>query len=362
MKLTLQIKLLPTGDQFEILKNTLIEANAACNVISGTAFTEKLFNQYGLHHKTYHTIRSSFNLSAQMVARCISKVAEAYKLDKKVKRKFRNLGAITYDSRILTYRPDDIISLWTIGGRLKIPFVCHNRNYLPYIKGESDLVLKKDKFYIFQTVEVPEEDMDDVEEFIGVDFGMIDIAVTSDNKAYSAKKLNKYIEKRQRIRSSIQRKGTKSAKRLLKRLSGKEKTTAIITNHTISKAIVATAKDQGKGIAIEDLTHIRTNSKRRNKKFRIKLGSWNFHQLRSFMEYKSLLNGVPLVVVDPRYTSQTCSECKHIGQRRNKSFKCTNCGNNMDADFNASINIALLGAAINQPERSSMYCVNALHI
>lgn len=355
VKLTLQIKLLPKQDQFASLKNTLIEANTACNEISDIAFTKKLYNQYKLHHETYHRIKNSFNLSAQMVVRCISKVTDSYKLDKKVKRDFRPLGAITYDSRILSYAEDGI-SLWVIGGRIKVPFICHNKKYIPYIKGEADLIFKKGKFYLFQTVEVPEEDIKDIEDFIGVDFGITDIAVTSDGKKYSSKTLNDYREKRQRIRSSIQSKGTKSAKRLLKRLSGREKTTATIINHTISKAIVVSAKEQGKGIAIEDLTNIRFTSKRRGKKFRTKLGRWNFAQLRSFLTYKSLLNGVKLVVVEPAYTSKTCSVCYHIGNRQNKYFKCNNCGNNMDADFNASLNIATLGDAINHPENSTMYC------
>ena len=361
MKLTLQIKLLPDNKQARLLNDTLIEANQACNVISSIAWDAKLFNQFKLHHNTYHAIKKSMNLSAQMVVRCISKVADSYKLDKKTKRTFRSLGSITYDSRILTYKPENIISLWTIEGRQKIPFICHNEKYLPYIKGEADLIFKKGKFYIFQTVEVPEEDIKDVEEFIGVDFGITDIAVTSDGKKHSAKWLNDYREKKQRIRSSVQSKGTKSAKRLLKRLSGREKTTATIINHTISKSIVKTAKEQGKGIAIENLTNIRKTSKRRNKKFRTKLSRWNFAQLRSFLTYKSLLNGVPLIVVEPSYTSKTCSKCYHIGKRSNKSFKCKNCGNNIDSDFNASINIAMLGASVNMPESSTMYCSYALH-
>ncbi len=358
MKLTLQIKLLPTQEQFTSLKNTLIEANTACNEISERAWSEKLFNQFKLHREVYHSIKSSFNLSAQMVVRCISKVADAYKLDRKVKREFRILGAITYDARILSYTKDGI-SLWSVDGRLKgIKFVCHNQKYIPYIKGEADLVFKKGKFYLFQTVEVPEEDIKNIEEFIGVDFGLTDIAVTSDGTKYSAEWLNDYREKRQRVRSSLQSKGTKGSRKLLKRLSGKEKTMAKIINHTISKSIVASAKEQGKGIALEDLTNIRFTSKRRNKKFRTKLGKWNFSQLRSFLTYKSLLNGVPLVVVPPAYTSQMCSSCYHIGKRTNKHFECKNCGNNMDADVNASKNIATLGDVfVNHPERESMlYC------
>ena len=77
---------------------------------------------------------------------------------------------------VQSYKPNNIVSLWAIGGRIKIPFVCHNPNYLPYIKGEADLVYKKGKFYLFQTVDVPEEDVRDIEEFVGVDFGLVSIA------------------------------------------------------------------------------------------------------------------------------------------------------------------------------------------
>ena len=360
MKLTLKIKLLPTDEQANLLLDTMKEANTVCNAISDVAWEKKIFNNFKLHHEVYHSYKATFKLSSQILVRCIAKVADSYKLDKKTKREFRPLGSIGYDSRIMTYKPNDIVSLWAIGGRIKIPFVCHNRNYLPYIKGEADLVYKKGKFYLFQTVDVPEEDVEDIEEFIGVDFGLTTLVSTSDGIEHSADWINQYREKRQKVRSSIQRKGTKGARRLLKRLSGKERTTATILNHTISKSLVKSAKEQGKGIAIEDLTNIRFTSKRRNKKFRTKLGRWNFGQLRSFLEYKSLLNGVQLVVVEPRYTSQTCSCCKHIGKRTNKFFKCTNQNcevDVLDADYNASLNIASLGRAyVNHAEKSTMYC------
>jgi len=362
MKLTLKIKLLPTDEQADLLLSTMKEANAVCDAISEIAWENKVFNQFKIHSLCYHGFKSSFGLSAQMLVRCISKVADAYKLDKKTQRFFRPLGAITYDSRILTYK-DFSVSIWAIGGRLKMPFVCHNPKYMPYIKGEADLVYKKGKFYLFQTVDIPDEDIEDVEEFIGVDLGLTDICVTSDCVKHTADTLNAYREHRQKVRSSIQAKADTSkrstrrnCRRLSKRLQGKERTYSQIVNHTIAKSIILSAKESGKGVAIEDLTNIRFTSKRRNKKFRTKLGKWSFGQLRSFLEYKGLLYGVPVVVVDPRYTSQTCNVCKHLGKRTNKHFKCNNCGNDMDADFNAAINIATLGAAVNQPEKSGMYC------
>lgn len=360
MKLTLKIKLLPNDEQVNLLLETMKESNAVCDAISEAAWQEKIFNNFKLHHKVYHSYKATFNLSSQMLIRQIAKVADAYKLDKKTKRTFRPLGSIAYDSRIMTYKPDNIVSLWCIGGRQKIKFVCHNPDYLPYIKGEADLVYKKGKFYLFQTVDIPEQDIEDIEEFIGVDFGLTTLVSTSDGIEHSADWINQYREKRQKVRSSIQRKGTRSSKKLLKRLSGKERTTATILNHTISKSIVQSAKEQGKGIAIEDLTNIRFTSKRRNKKFRTKLGRWSFGQLRSFLKYKSLLNGVQLVIVEPAYTSQTCSCCKHIGKRTNKVFKCTNQNcevDVLDADYNASINIASLGRAyVNHAGKSDMCC------
>ena len=188
---------------------------------------------------------------------------------------------------------------------------------------------------------------------------MTTIIATSDGINHSADGLNEYREHRQKVRSSIQSKGTKGAKRLLKRLSGKERTHASIVNHTIAKSIVQSAKEQGKGIAIEDLTGIRFTSKKRNKKFRTKLSKWNFSMLRQYIEYKALLNGVKCIAVDPAYTSQTCSSCNHIGKRTNKVFKCTNTNckvDSIDADFNAAQNISLLGASVNTPEKSTMYC------
>lgn len=361
MKLTLKIKLLPTDEQAKLLLNTIKEANAACNTISDIVWQDKIFNQFKIHNRCYYKVKDSFNLSSQVIVRCISKVTDSYKIDRKIKHTFREFGGITYDSRILTYKPNDIVSIWSISGRINIPFVYHNKNYLPYIKGEADLVYKKEKFFLFQSVEIPDIEIENVEQFIGIDFGINDIAISSDGIKHSADWLNTYRQNQQKIKSSLQRKGTKGSKKVLKRLSGKERTTTTIQNHTIAKSIVKSAKEQNKGIAIEDLTNIRFTSKRRNKKFRVKLGRWSFKQLRFFIEYKSLLNGVKVVVVDPAYTSQTCSVCKHIGKRNNKSFKCENCGNNMDADFNASLNIATLGSAINHSEKSDMYCSIALH-
>lgn len=361
VKLTLKIKLLPTDEQAKLLLCTIKEANIVCNAISDIAWEKKVFNNFKLHHEVYHSYKSKFKLSSQILVRCIAKVADAYKLDKKVKREFRPLGSIGYDSRIMTYKPNDIVSLWVIGGRIKIPFICHNRNYLPYISGEADLIYRKGKFYLFQTIDVQEEKIKDVESFIGVDFGQTDVAVLSDGVNYNSEQLKKVRKKYSKVRASVQSKGTKGAKKLLKRLSGREHLFVSINNHTISKQIVAKAKNEGKGIAIEDLGKIVLTAKPKSKAQRTELNRWSFYQLRQFLTYKSLLNGVKLVVIPPAYTSQTCSVCKHIGTKKNsfrkgKKFACLNCGNIDDADVNAAHNIAAWGVAVNTPEKNDMFC------
>ena len=357
MKLTLKIKLLPNFEQAALLLNTIKEANKACNALSTIGWECKCFQQFKLHNQSYYTIKSSFNLSSQIIIRCISKVADSYKIDRKKKRLFRELGSISYDSRILSYYPNDTVSIWSIGGRLKIPFDCYNRNYLPYIKGEADLVFKKGKFFLCQTVEIAEENIQAVEEFIGVDMGIVEIATLSNGESFNSNELTVYREKRQKVRSSLQSKGTKNARRVLKRLSGKERTHSTIVNHSISKKIVLKAKSEGKGIAIEDLKGIRFSANKKGKKFRTRVSKWNFNQLGNDLTYKCLLHGIKLIYVPPAFTSKTCNSCYHIGNRVGKIFTCKNCNSVFDADINAAKNIALLAVAINQPEKPSMlYC------
>lgn len=205
-------------------------------------------------------------------------------------------------------------------------------------------------------IDVPKEKMADVEDFIGVDFGQTDIAVLSDGTNFNSEQLKKVRKKYSKVRASVQSKGTKSSKRLLKRLGGKERRFVSINNHTIAKQIVQKAKSENKGIAIEDLTNIRKTAQPKSKQNKTELNRWSFYQLRQYLTYKSLLAGVKLVVVPPAYTSQTCSMCNHIGIRNGKRFECKNCGNISDADFNAALNIATWGRVVNRPESSTMFC------
>src|SRR5205085_671248 len=128
VKLIAQVKLLPSKEQAEALKQTLERANAACNAISELAWGSETFGQYRLHKYVYSLIRTRFDLSAQVVVRAIAKVADAYKPDKETKRTFKPHGAIAFDDRILTWRTDkQYVSIWTVAGRQKISYTIGSR-------------------------------------------------------------------------------------------------------------------------------------------------------------------------------------------------------------------------------------------
>ena len=345
MKLTAKVKLQPTKEQADLLKITLETANAACNQISQQAWNTQTFGQFNLHKITYHAIRQQFGLAAQLVVRCISKVADAYKLDKKTQRTFKPLGGIAYDDRVLNWRlPTHTVSIWTMTGRQVIPFICgeHQWQLLQTQQGETDLAYIDGEFYLFAVGNVDQPAPLDVEGFLGVDLGVANIAVDSDGAIQQGKTVKNVRYRNRELRRKLQAKGTKSTRRLLKQRSKKEQRFATWTNHKISKIIVATAQGTHRGIALEDLTGIRDRITAR-KPQRAALSSWAFAQLRTFIDYKAKKAGVPVVAVDPRNTSRTCPSCGHIDKANRKSqskFLCVDCGFSGLADYIAAINIS----------------------
>ena len=351
MKLTVQVRLLPTGEQAAALRKTMEVANAAADCLSEIAWKAQEFRRFPLHRLGYRAIRDGFPLSSQVVCLLTAKVADAYKLDRRVQRKFRPHGSIAYDLRILSVNvPIQTVSIWTIDGRHKMPFVCGTREIalLAYPRGESDLILRGTKWYLNITVEVPEEKEIEAVDALGVDMGIVEIAHDSDGRNYSGSELNKVRHRNRSIRRKLQKKGTKSAKRLLKKRTKREANFARNMNHVISKSIVQTAKRTNRAIAIENLDGIRSRVRAR-KRQRTRLHSWAFAQLGSFLEYKAKLAGVPLVRIDPRDTSRRCGRCGHTEKANRKSqsvFSCKSCGYTINADYNGAGNIRLKGLAL----------------
>jgi putative transposase len=139
------------------------------------------------------------------------------------------------------------------------------------------------------------------------------------------------------IRKKLQQEGKY---RKIKRMGNRENRIIKNLNHTISKELVQMAKVQYATLVFEDLSGIR-NTKKQNHSFKPFLHSWSFYQLQQFVEYKAKLLGVPVIYVDPAYTSQDCSKCGERGIRLKKEFKCPACGHVNHADVNAAFTIAI---------------------
>ena len=327
--------------------------NEAATFAARAGFDAGVFSQPSIHKLAYREIRDRFGLSAQMAVRAIGKAVECFRRDKKICPVFKLHGAITYDERIMGFKGMDRVSLWALPeGRVIVPLIYgeYQKQRFDRIKGQADLVYRKGKFYLYCTVILPDAAPVKPSDFLGVDLGVANIATTSDGRRYSGSEVKGVRLRHRKLRAKLQKKQTRSAKRKLKRLSGRERRFATCVNHNISKQIVAEAKRTGRGLGIEELTHIRERVTARRKQ-RAVLHSWAFAQLRAFLTYKAILAGVLLIAVDPRNTSRECAECGHIAKENRKTqdkFRCVSCGHTANADINAAINIGRR-AVVNRP-------------
>lgn len=365
MKLTLLVKLAPDNEQYSLLLQTMERFNEACDDIAKVAYHNRLANNWALHKLVYYRIREQYGLSAQMTVRAIGKVVEAYKRDKNILCKFRPYGAMVYDERILSWKGLEYASILTLEGRIKVSIRIgeYQKARMDRLKGQADLLLRNGVFYLAATIDAPEETPYDPVGTLGIDLGLKYLSYDSDGAYYSGKQVDEVRERNARLKADLQSCGTKSAKRHLKRLSGKESRFKRNVNHVISKKIVAKAKGTQRRIALEDLKGIRRGvSARRSQRSR--LHSWGFYQLRQFIEYKAKLKGVQVVPVYPRGTSHICPACR-VEDRKNRPerdlFRCIGCGYAGHADHVAAINIAAR-ANVNRPIVSEDFFAHTAHL
>ena len=366
MQLTVKIKLLPDASQKDALLRTFEAFNAAATHAAKVGFDGKVFSQPSIHKLCYLNLRKQYGLGAQLAVRAIGKAVECFKRDKKKCPTFKDRSAIVYDQRIMSFKGLTHVSLASVDGRLVIPMVIagyQSSKLQAAIKvGQADLVYIKGVFYLLVSVKFDDTPKIEASGVLGVDLGVAQIAVDSEGNAYSGEAVEAKRVWIQGRRDALQSVGTKSAKRRLKKLSGHEANYRRTTNHQVSRRIVDTAKARNLSISIEDLSGIRGRARFR-KSQRAKMSGWSFSQLRSFIEYKSVIAGLSVVVVDPRNTSRTCSVCGHCDKANRKSqskFECLKCGHSENADQNAAKNIRTRGY-VNTPMVGIVDGEDALH-
>ncbi len=346
-----EIKLITSNNNKNILNKTFMEFNSACNYISEYAFNNKIYDKYFLQTFIYSDLRDNFNLSAQLTVRAIDNVCKSYIIDKKVMHIFNEYSALVEDNRSLNFKNNNIVSISALNGRIKLNYISRRKNKInnkrediniPHNRNNEYYIIKrKNDFYIEIPYNTENKEIKDPLNVIGVDLGIVNVAVDSTGRKYTGNKIKKVRNRYKNLRSKLQRAGTKSAKRHLRKLSKKESRFQKDTDHIISKEIVSKAEGTSSILVMEDLTNIGKKTVV-NKKYRYMHNSWSFYQLKSFILYKAQEKGITVVFINPAYTSQECPVCHYINKnnRYNRdNFKCLKCGYKNEADYVASLNI-----------------------
>lgn len=340
---SVKAKLVVTLNVAEELKATMREFSKACNLIAEVASEKKLHRRYDLHHAAYKQMREQTLLPSQHVINSIAKVSEAFTRERNKQHKFKQLSSVRYDSRTLTFTRDfrearlTVCPKGKVSGELRMPVAMREKLRMWKI-GSADLIFRDGEFYLHISVNMDAPEISEPSGSLGVDLGVKRVAVTSDNTFHTAKQIRHRKRAFQATRSSLQANGSRTAKRVLRRVSGREKRFVTDANHCISKRIIAHAQANGQRIVLEDLTGIRGRARAFMTKH---LHGWSFAQLRSFVEYKAAAAGVEVAFVNPAYTSKGCSRCLHLGSRSTQSnFNCAHCGLRLNADLNGARSVA----------------------
>ena len=379
MDRTMIVQLSPTPEQAHILKATLEQHTACFNAVAHEGFTTACSNGVELHKRTYYPLRAQYpDLPAQLVCAARVKATEAVKsaltwktkkeqaYPKKVEKAKKQgkpipafkpvrcphseIGCIRYDQRSYWVKWETLTcSLATVSGRMQLPFTvpAHLAQYIGHRTCSAELCYRKGRYWLHIVVRLLEPPVVASDEVIGVDLGLNRPAVTSTGHFLGERRWKEQERRTFRLKRKLQAKGTRSAKRHLKKLSGKQFRRRRDHDHVLSKRIVQHTP-AGATIVLENLKNLRETStmgrgkKNKNVDNKRRLHSWSFAQLYSFVQYKAEARGIAVVKIDPRHTSQTCSKCghQHRSNRRSQSlFLCKQCGYCLNADLNAAQNI-----------------------
>lgn len=355
MKRTIILKLNLSQEQKNALLETQIAFSRACNQVVPFVVENRCWNRVALHHLCYYWIRENIpSLGSQMICNAIKKVCSSYKVLKIKKSQdvpvifFKESGSVHYDKRIYSIK-DKTLSLFTVNSRIKCSFGTGDfqLSYLEQgVVKEAELIRKGKRWFFNVVLDLPDIEIKKERKILAVDVGENNLATTSNGTIYGGGKLKHKRDKFLARRAKLQSNGSRSAKRCLKRVSGRERRHVKETNHIISKSIIEEAiKSDAKIIVLEDLTNIRKRIKG-NKRIRSRLHRWAWYELQQFVEYKAQANGINVVYVNPAYSSQVCSKCDCLGFRHKHLFKCSNCGSYQHSDCNAAINLLKLGESV----------------
>lgn len=382
---TIKLHLNVTQEQEILFRQMTERYRQACNFVSQYIFDNDFDLAYhNLNKKLYSDLRNVFNLKSQLAQSTIRTTIAKYKTVKtqllqkpyKYKDKDNNWHYVQKTLEWL-YKPiffsrpqvdlvrnrdysfinnGQIISINTLNKRTKCSF--NEKHFAKYFNGSYEfgtakLIELKGLWYLHISIIKTVDDFQkkNIRHVVGIDRGLRFIAVSYDEQGktnfISGKKIAIKRHKFQEIRRRLQSKGTKSAKRRLKAISGRENRWMTDINHQISKTLV---KTYGKDtlFVLEDLTGVsfEENNLSYTKKQNYNLRTWAFYQLEQFLIYKANENRSKVLKVPARYTSQRCPKCGIIhkeNRNHHRHLYSCQCGYKSNDDRIGAMNIQLLG-------------------
>ena len=243
---------------------------------------------------------------------------------------------------------------------------------VPKLKGTLELVKnqKDNQYYLHVPLDriISQKDMTEQSEILGLDIGITDLITLSNGSVYGAnsaelfynlsdnlvnKNRSRLFSYKQKLEHRISIEIDPSKKSILelklknleennlgskKRISKIGKYKSRIASHINCELNKMVKEEDIEEIVREDLNWISKKKKNVSKKQQNRFSTWSKGLLLERLSIKLAEKGIKETIVNPAYTSQVCCKCNHLGNRKGKEFKCSNCNLSIDADFNASIN------------------------
>lgn len=320
------------------------------------------FTVYTKSHKhVYRVVKNNYNLPSQVAIEANRKAIESYT---SCNEKFRNNLKFNHQVPIDLVKDKSFQFKQKENGTnlVKINIEPYNNIYIPICLSKYHLDYLNDNKYKLKTAELYKENgewylnfilsyevsIKDTNTTLGVDLGIVNLATISvidnQNNVLHSEHLSGKELRFKRMRYKNKRKSKAKKAGSINTTLIKENQLTKQTNWLIANRIIKIAKEYNSTIVFEDLKNIRTNITNDNKLNNYEKNSWAYYQLKQFVKHKANLNSLPVKEVNPANTSQICSICKNIGTREKQDlFECFN-GHKLNADTNASINIAKLGS------------------
>jgi putative transposase len=355
--ITAKLKLLATPEQLWALRQTQLAYRDALNYVSQYAFEHgKTSNEKRLHKGTYYEIRRRFKLPSEMTNNVIRQVGVTYKglwtkarknaehrRNKITRKRFKGLDKPSrYVSPTVTYnfgydygfKSEEQLSIRVLERRIIMPYQGYEKHVALIRQGANLKAARlwydkpRKQFYLLVALELDIVDpTPDVQKtIVGVDVGQRYLATTAtmaeEQFFFPGKAVRAKADHYARLQKRLQRKGTRSATRRLRSLSGRERRFRLDVNHVIAKTIVE--QHPQAFICLENLAGIRERTKRRKRRRKGKkilaltpkqhranrhASKWAFAELHDMIMYQATRAGSIAIKVDANYTSQACPLC-----------------------------------------------------